>query len=552
MKHMKMCKLQLYLYVIGLSTVLADVRENSDVQYISRLFGNKRRLCIPIVNCPPGNEILPCSDDHTKDICHPCPLDLVQPNYIQSTQDTKQTECFKNKNKDKCHASDIEPSRTSNAKMCSYAKFCQCNTDECYYGDPCACMKKMETCGVGETLNENGTCVHCPYGTWKNETGCGPCISTGDSVVVKSSTVQTTNKPVKREDTIKVATTESHILSTEKTESTTIQRKESFSIPSVARVTMEPSSSWLVAIVIVLVLMVVVGIILIAGILLKYTRQKNDGADKAEEGRLLDHQQNNGTNGHYAEAKGNLQNNLRNANLAKDLIHSVPKVESIIKKEHDAPVKNSNEMEKSSIPEDRCANKLKSIEIKNADALPKIITKIINNEKVNQTSDDESCVNTSTSKTNFVLESRNNNNISSLELSQEEYPEDHQRNHSTDFSLGHNVSSDLAHICDKNEDRLLECQNPRPTQLSEQKSTPITQVSEDGIGNYIVSDEQSSGYESAGRNSESTESLRSNLENHEFGLVGDTMKSIPNGSLIPEKNISDKISVNRTDCKQTI
>ncbi|CAG2210540.1 unnamed protein product [Mytilus edulis] len=491
---MEMCKLQLYLYVIGLSTVLADVRENSDVQYISRLIGNKRRLCIPIVNCPPGNEILPCSDDHTKDICHPCPLELVQPNYIQSTQDTKQTECFENKNKDKCHAADIEPSRTSNAKMCSYAKFCQCNTDECYYGDPCACMKKMETCGVGETLNENGTCVHCPFGTWKNETGCGPCISTG--VVVKSSTVQTTNKPVKREDTIKVATTESHILSTEKTESTTIQRKESFSIPSVARVTMEPSSSWLVAIVIVLVLMVVVGIILIAGILLKYTRQKNDGADKAEEGRLLDHQQNNGTNVHYAEAKGNLQNNLRNANLANDLIHSVPKVEN---------------------------------------ALPKIITKIINNEKVNQISDDESCVNTSTSKTNFVLESRNNNNISSLELSHEEYPEDHQRKHSTDFSVGHNVSSDLAHICDKNEDRLLECQSPRPTQLSEQKSTPITQVSEDGIGNYIVSDEQSSGYESAGRNSESTESLRSNLENHEFGLVGDTMKSIQNGSLIPEK-----------------
>lgn len=30
------------------------------------------------------------------------------------------------------------------------------------------------------------------------------------------------------------------------------------------------------------------------------------------------------------------------------------------------------------------------------------------------------------------------------------------------------------------------------------------------------------------------------------------MKSIQNGSLIPEKNISDKISVNRTDCKQII
>ncbi|XP_063408752.1 uncharacterized protein LOC134692231 [Mytilus trossulus] len=280
MKPMEMCKLQLYIYVFGLTTVLAVVRENSDIQYITRFIGNKRRLCIPVVNCPPGHEILPCSYDHTKDICTPCPLELVQPNYIQSTQDPKQTECFENKNKDKCHASDIEPSRTSNAKMCSYAKFCQCNTDECYYGDPCACMKKMETCGVGETLNENGTCVHCPFGTWKNETGCGPCISTGGSVVVKSSTVQTTKKPVKREENIKVGTTESHILSTEKSESTTTQTKESFSIPSVARVTMEPSSSWLVAIVIVLVLMVVVGIILIAGVLLKYTRQKKDGEIK--------------------------------------------------------------------------------------------------------------------------------------------------------------------------------------------------------------------------------------------------------------------------------
>lgn len=64
-------------------------------------FITELHLCLFVT----GNEILPCSDDHTKDICHPCPLELVQPNYIQSTQDTKQTECFENKNKDKCHAS---------------------------------------------------------------------------------------------------------------------------------------------------------------------------------------------------------------------------------------------------------------------------------------------------------------------------------------------------------------------------------------------------------------------------------------------------------------
>lgn len=551
---MEMFKLQLYLYVLGITTVLAAVRENSDVKYITRFFGDDRRFCIPVVNCPPGHEILPCSIDHTKDICTPCPLGLVQPNYIQSSQDPEQTECFENKNKDKCHASDIEPSRTSNAKMCNYAQFCQCNTDECYYGDPCACMKKFEKCGVGETLNENGTCVHCPMGTWKNETGCGPCISTGRSVVVKSSPVQTTNKPVTRKENTEFGKAESPMFSTNKTESTTIQTKEYVSIPSVARPNSEPSSSWLVAIVIVLVLMVVAGIILIAGVLLKYTRQKKDGADTAEEGRLLDHQQNNGTNRNYAEAKGHLHNNLRNANLENDCIHSVPRVERLVKKEHDAPVKNSKEIDKSIISEDRCPNKLKSIEIDNADALPKIITKIVNNGKVIPTSDDESCVNTSTDKINSVQESPNNNNISTLELSQVEFQEDHQRKHRTNFVLGLNMSPDLAQICEINEDRLLECQHPpRPTQLSEQKSTPVTQVSDDGIGNYIVSDEQSSGYESAGRNTDSTESLTSDLENHEFGLVGKSTTSLCSGSLIPEKNISGKIGVgNNTDCKQTI
>lgn len=52
--------------------------------------------------------------------------------------------------------SDIEPSREYGAEACQFAKYCKCNTDECYYGDPCACANTRE-CGINESLHTNGS-----------------------------------------------------------------------------------------------------------------------------------------------------------------------------------------------------------------------------------------------------------------------------------------------------------------------------------------------------------------------------------------------------------
>ncbi|CAG2190326.1 unnamed protein product [Mytilus edulis] len=144
-------------------------------QYIVRKIGNATRRCIPISYCKPGHEILPCKVEYTNDICTSCPPGLVQPDYIQSTVDQTITTCFENRNEDNCAAHDIEPSREYGAEACQFAKYCKCNTDECYYGDPCACANTRE-CGINESLHTNGTCVKCSPGTMKNKTGCGPCF----------------------------------------------------------------------------------------------------------------------------------------------------------------------------------------------------------------------------------------------------------------------------------------------------------------------------------------------------------------------------------------
>ncbi|XP_052083442.1 uncharacterized protein LOC127720717 [Mytilus californianus] len=169
----------LYFLVIGL--LLVDFCENSKV-YITHDIGGAIKHCKPIYNCPPGHEILPCVAEYTKDICTSCPLGLVQPDYIQSTMDTALTKCFKNKNVDKCRPEDLEPSRENSAKDCSSgADFCKCDTDKCYFGNPCACTYRE--CGLGETMLSNGTCLQCPAGTWKNESGCGPCFPSQVPVV---------------------------------------------------------------------------------------------------------------------------------------------------------------------------------------------------------------------------------------------------------------------------------------------------------------------------------------------------------------------------------
>lgn len=54
-----------------------------------------------------GHTIQPCIENYTEDKCKPCSVGFVQPDYIQSTNDSSLTECFKNQNVDTCRARGI-------------------------------------------------------------------------------------------------------------------------------------------------------------------------------------------------------------------------------------------------------------------------------------------------------------------------------------------------------------------------------------------------------------------------------------------------------------
>ncbi|XP_052102935.1 uncharacterized protein LOC127736430 [Mytilus californianus] len=147
--------------------------ENTD-EYIVRIIELHTWRCIPISNCPPGYTIEPCKFEYTADKCRLCTEGLVQPDYIQSTIDQNLTKCFKNQNVDKCRADVLKPSRENSEKVCRGVEFCKCNTDKCFFGDPCACQ--YCECDMDETMLTNGTCVKCPAETSKIKCGCGPCF----------------------------------------------------------------------------------------------------------------------------------------------------------------------------------------------------------------------------------------------------------------------------------------------------------------------------------------------------------------------------------------
>lgn len=160
------------------------------------------RHCIPIHDCSPGFEILPCTEPYTKDRCDRCATGFVQPEYISSSNDANLTKCFKPLGQ--CSAHDVIDSRTSNTNSCLFNKYCQCKTTACYYGDPCRC--DMKRCKAGTTLNKLGECVECPPGTKKDEDGCGPCKSiTKDERTTKDSTI-TTNVTTESSGTVVVTT----------------------------------------------------------------------------------------------------------------------------------------------------------------------------------------------------------------------------------------------------------------------------------------------------------------------------------------------------------
>ncbi|XP_063409569.1 uncharacterized protein LOC134692881 [Mytilus trossulus] len=130
------------------------------------------RFCIPYLNCEPGNEIQPCTDNYMQDLCKPCRTGMEQPDLISSTGNVNKSLCFKPSSE--CLAKDITYSRTEKDVFCNTLKWCKCDTKKCYFGDPCLCDNK-KPCAVGHTMNEKGVCSPCPKGTFKNVTGCGPC-----------------------------------------------------------------------------------------------------------------------------------------------------------------------------------------------------------------------------------------------------------------------------------------------------------------------------------------------------------------------------------------
>ncbi|XP_052083432.1 uncharacterized protein LOC127720713 isoform X1 [Mytilus californianus] len=130
------------------------------------------RHCIPYLNCEPGNEIQPCTDNYMHDLCKPCRSGMVQPELISSTGNISKSLCFQPRSE--CLARDLIHSRTEKDVFCNSLKGCKCDTTKCYFGDPCLCDSN-KPCAVGHTMNEKGVCSPCPKDTFKNETGCGPC-----------------------------------------------------------------------------------------------------------------------------------------------------------------------------------------------------------------------------------------------------------------------------------------------------------------------------------------------------------------------------------------
>ncbi|XP_071145561.1 uncharacterized protein [Mytilus edulis] len=158
-------------------------------------YKNLDRKCLPYYDCPPGHEILPCSENFQRDICHKCNKGYKQPDLISSSERNK-TSCFKPTST--CLAHDITYSRHKHENpFCDNLSGCKCRTDLCYYGDPCLCTMK-NGCGIDKTLTDSGECVPCPANTYKNDTGCGPCrrISKRNQSVVISQQVKTNRTSV--------------------------------------------------------------------------------------------------------------------------------------------------------------------------------------------------------------------------------------------------------------------------------------------------------------------------------------------------------------------
>ncbi|XP_052083425.1 uncharacterized protein LOC127720707 isoform X2 [Mytilus californianus] len=423
-------------------------------QYIVRKIGSDTKRCIPISNCEPGHEILPCKVEYTKDICTSCPSGLVQPDYIQSTVDLKLTTCFENKNDDKCAAHDLEPSREYNAKACAFAKYCKCNTDECYYGDPCACSTRE--CGINESLHKNGTCVKCSPGTRKYKTGCGLC----SPFQVTSESMKETQRPLTsmktqsaqdvtngNEERTVVTLVPSNGIMQSKGRKT--QGREETTVSTITG-----SSNTLIAVIVVLAVLVIVAIVLI--ILLRNHRLKKDQEiNVMEQGRPLVSPQNDMINNDNVENR-NQEDNEIDGHMGNGDQNNT---------NTDDSTNNYDSRQYALSSDKRYQNEMKDIE--SAEELPKAITKYFDKSKdISSSSCDYSSGHHMPPGAQL-----NDKNTNTLNIHEAENPECQQQ-------MQENV--ELAEVETLDEASIQQhSSNGYIQQLTEKIFTPVTQVSDE-------------------------------------------------------------------------
>ncbi|VDI33147.1 Hypothetical predicted protein [Mytilus galloprovincialis] len=356
-----------------MSKIEVDFCENSIEGYIARDIGGDVRHCIPISNCPPGYEILPCKFEFTEDTCASCLSGRVQPDYIQSTVDANLTKCFKNKNK--CRAHDLEPSREKGANGCgSEVEFCKCDTDQCYFGDPCIC--KHHKCDMDETMHTNGSCIKCPPKTRKNDSECGPCLPF-DVPDISTQVTQRIFTSTETKSTKYVTTGIETLPLTERYVVVTL-------IPSIGippskdgtthgrAKTPDSNEKTLIIVVVVLSVLVVVCIVVVFLVLLRKRKRNTDQeADVIEQEKILvsatqfnTMKNDNNVNGNQDEAGVNIENELYKDNV------------------NDQSITPINDSRRDIFCSDNgLSNKGKDIEVRNVEELPIVITGIVDSKK---------------------------------------------------------------------------------------------------------------------------------------------------------------------------
>ncbi|CAG2190327.1 unnamed protein product [Mytilus edulis] len=348
------------LQFLVISLLLVDYSESSIEGYIARDIGGDVRHCIPISNCPP------------EDTCASCLSGRVQPDYIQSTVDANLTKCFKNKNK--CRAHDLEPSREKGANGCgSEVEFCKCDTDQCYFGDPCIC--KHHKCDMDETMHTNGSCIKCPPKTRKNDSECGPCLPF-DVPDISTQVTQRIFTSTETKSTKYVTTGIETLPLTERYVVVTL-------IPSIGippskdetthgrAKTPDSNEKTLIIVVVVLSVLVVVCIVVVIFLVLLRKRKRNTNQDVIEQGKFLVSANGNNTmkndndvNGNQDEAGSNIENEVNKDNVNDQSITSINDSRRDV-------FCSDNEL----------SNNGKAIEVRNVEELPIVITGIVESKK---------------------------------------------------------------------------------------------------------------------------------------------------------------------------